>query len=142
MHLQRPPFTRCRAAFSVVEMLVVITIVGALSAVVISFYGRYHRDVVLRVRDQRNAQEITSLAMGANAAGADVIAQDDMEQTILNLIEGRNGTTGPFKGHRFGLSNLTADEIEGAMKHLRWHAGFPSYVPEGVADVDAGNSHD
>ncbi|WP_146854447.1 type IV pilin protein [Brevifollis gellanilyticus] len=138
-HLQRSPFARCRAAFSVVEMLIVVAIIGALSAVVISFYGRYHRDVVLRVRDQRNAQEITSLTMGANAAGAEVIAPDDMEQTILNLIEGRNGKVGAFKGHHFGLSKLTAEEIAGAMRYLRWHAGFPSYVPEGVPAVDAGN---
>ena len=59
-----------RSAFSIVEMLIVIAVIGALSAVAIGFYSHYHRDVVLRVRDQRNAQEITSLAMGATAAGA------------------------------------------------------------------------
>ncbi len=120
-------------------MLIVIAVIGVLSAISISFFGRYHRDVVLRVRDQRNAQEITSLTMGASAAGADIIAPNDMEQTILNLIEGRNGTVGTFKGHYFGLSKLTPEEIAGAMKHLQWRGGFPSYIPQGNPDVTEGN---
>ena len=112
-------------------MLIVIAVIGALSAISISFYGRYHRDVILRVRDQRNAQEITALTMGASAAGAEVIAPNDMEQTILNLIEGRDGTVGTFKRHRFSLSKLTPEEIQGAMKYLQWRDGFPAYDPQG-----------
>lgn len=138
-HPQRPLFARCRAAFSVVEMLIVIAVIGALSAGVISFYSRYHRDVFLRVRDQRNAQEITSLTMGAAAAGADMIAPKDMEQTILNLIDGRDGTVGSFKGHRFHLSPMLPEEIAGAMKYLKWHRGFPAYAPEGVANINEGD---
>ena len=112
-------------------MLIVIAVIGALSAISINFYSHYHRDVVLRVRDQRNAQEITSLAMGATAAGAKVIEPNDMEGTILNLIEGRDGTSGTFKGHNFRLSNMTEEEIEGAMQFLQWREGFPTYVPNG-----------
>lgn len=119
-------------------MLIVIAVIGTLSAVAINFYGRYHRDVVLRVRDQRNAQEITALTMGATAAGAEVIAPKDMEQTILNLIEGRDGTVGTFKGHRFSLSKLTPEEIQGAMKHLQWKDGFPAYHPEGEPNIIEG----
>ena len=120
-------------------MLIVVAVIGALSAAAIGFYGHYHRDVVLHVRDQRNAQEITSLAMGATAAGADVIAPKDMEQTILNLIDGRNGTVGTFKGHRFSLSRLEPEEIQGAMKYLEWRDGFPAYVPAGNPDKNEGN---
>ena len=120
-------------------MLIVIAVIGALSAVSIEFYGRYHRDVILRVRDQRNAQEITALTMGASAAGADVIAPKDMEQTILNLMEGREGSVGTFKGHRFSLSNLTPEEIQGAMKYLQWRDGFPAYSPQGNPTSVEGN---
>jgi type II secretory pathway pseudopilin PulG len=139
---QTPPSPspdRSRAAFSVVEMLIVIAVIGALSAVSINFYGRYHRDVILRVRDQRNAQEITALTMGATAAGAEVIAPKDLEQTILNLIEGRDGAVGTFKGHRFSLSRLTPEEIQGAMKYLQWKDGFPAYHPEGDPNIIEGD---
>jgi prepilin-type N-terminal cleavage/methylation domain-containing protein len=129
--LNTPPhFDPAHRAFSIVEMLIVIAVIGALSAVAIGFYSHYHRDVVLRVRDQRNAQEITALTMGATAAGAAVISLGDMKGTILNLIEGRNGTLGSFKGHVFQLSRLTDEEIEGAMQYLQWREDLPSYVPK------------
>lgn len=123
----RPPSPNL--AFSVVEMLIVIAVIGVISAGAIGFYGKYHRDVVLRVRDQRNAQEITSLAMGATAAGAKVIEPNDMQGTILNLIEGRDGTVGTFKGHNFRLTSLTEEEVAGAMRFLQWRDGVPAYAP-------------
>jgi len=117
-----------RRAFSVIEMLIVIAILGALSAAALAFYGRYHRDVVMRVRDQRNAQEITALTMGATAAGAAVIELNNTEQTIHNLIEGRNGTVGTFKGHLFQLPAMTPEEIAGAMRYLAWKDGILIYL--------------
>lgn len=116
-------------AFSVVEMLIVIAVMSVMAASVIAFYGRYHRDVLLKVRNQRNAQEITALTMGASAAGASVIEPGDMEGTIRNLIQGRNGTQGTFKGRVFRISQLSDEEIEGAMQHLKWRDGFPAYTP-------------
>lgn len=117
-------------AFSVVEMLIVIAVMSVMAAAAIAFYGRYHRDVLLKVRNQRNAQEITALAMGASAAGATVIEPGDMEGTIRNLMEGRNGTLGTFKGRIFRISQLSDQEIEGAMLHLNWRDGFPAYTPD------------
>jgi hypothetical protein len=85
--------------------------------------------VILRVRDQRNAQEITSLSMGAAAAGAKFIEPNDMEGTILNLIEGRDGTVGTFKGHNFRLTSLTDEDVAGSMRFLQWRDGVPAYAP-------------
>ena len=118
-----------RAAFSMIEALIVVAVLGVLSASAITFFSSYHRDVMLKVRNQRNAQEITALAMGATAAGAKVIQPGDMEGTILNLIEGRNGTVGTFKGRIFRISALSEDEIAGALEYLGWHDGIPAYVP-------------
>jgi prepilin-type N-terminal cleavage/methylation domain-containing protein len=124
------PSVRC-CAFSIVEVLVVIAIIGILSAISIAYLGGYHRDVMLKVRDRRNAQEITALSMGATAAGAPVIAVGDMESTIQNLIEGREGTVGTFKGRLFRITALTDEEIAGALKHLEWQHGMPTYIPCG-----------
>jgi prepilin-type N-terminal cleavage/methylation domain-containing protein len=118
-----------RAAFSMIEALIVVAVLGVLSASAITFFSSYHRDVMLKVRNQRNAQEITALAMGATAAGATVIQPGDMEGTILNLIEGRKGTVGTFKGRIFRISALSEDEIAGALEYLGWHDGIPAYVP-------------
>ncbi len=115
-------------AFSIVEVLAVIAIIGILSAISIEYLGGYHRDVMLKVRDRRNAQEITALSMGATAAGAHVVVAGDMEGTIQNLVEGRKGTAGTFKGRIFRITTLTEEEIAGALKHLEWQQGMPSYV--------------
>lgn len=115
-------------AFSIVEVLAVIAIIGILSAISIQYLGGYHRDVMLKVRDRRNAQEITALSMGATAAGARVVVTGDLESTIHNLVEGREGTAGTFKGRIFRITTLTEEEIAGAIKHLTWHEGMPSYV--------------
>jgi len=114
----------------VVEVLIVIAVMGVMAAAAIAFYGRYHRDVLLKVRNQRNAQEITALTMGASAAGATVIEPGDMDGTIRNLMEGCNGTLGTFKGRVFRISQLTDEEIQGAMRHLNWRDGFPAYTPD------------
>lgn len=113
-----------------IEALIVVAILGVLSTTAIAFFSNYHRDVMLKVRNQRNAQEITALAMGATAAGAKVIQPGDMQGTIINLIEGRPGTVGTFKGRIFRISALTEEEIQGAMEYLSWHDGFPAYSPE------------
>lgn len=129
--MHTPAFqSRRRSAFSVIEALIVVAVLGVLSASAITFFSSYHRDVMLKVRNQRNAQEITALAMGATAAGATVIQPGDMEGTILNLIEGRPGTVGTFKGRIFRISALKEEEIHGAMEYLSWHDGFPAYSPE------------
>lgn len=112
-------------------MLIVIAVMSVMAAAAIAFFGKYHRDVLLKVRDQRNAQEITALAMGASAAGARVIQPGDMQATIRRLIEGRNGSLGTFKGRLFRISPLSEEEIAGAMQYLEWRDGFPSYLPAG-----------
>ncbi len=128
-----PHITACKSpnrahAFSVVEMLVVIAIIGIFSAISVSFLHGYYREGALQVRDRRNAQEISALCMGASAAGADVISVGHMESTIQNLIDGREGTTGTFKGRLFRITALTDEEIAGALNYLEWHDGMPSYV--------------
>ncbi len=86
-------------------MLTVIAVIGIMCAIGVAFFGGEHREQMHRVRDQRNAQEIASLAMGASAAGAPVVAEGDMRTTILS-----------------------EPEIEGALRYLSWHDGMVSYT--------------
>ncbi len=117
-------------AFTILEALVVIAVIGIVVSLAIVFMNRFHEEVLLEVRNQRNAQEIAALAMGATAVGAQVVAEGDTETTILNLIEGRNGTQGPFKGKVFRLSYLNPDEIRGATSYLNWQGGMICYIKD------------
>jgi len=116
-----------RQAFSLVEVLIVIAVLGIMAAVAIAFLGGAQRESMTRVRDQRNAQEVVSLCMGAAAVGAPVMEPGDMRQTILNLMEGRQATSGTFNGRVFRLSSLNEEEITGAMKYLDWQGDQPVY---------------
>lgn len=114
-------------AFSIVEALVVVAILGILTAIGLMYLGGEHHQTMNRVRDRRNAQEIASLVMGATAAGAPVLVQNDLESTIQNLLEGRDGTLGTFKGRVFRISPMTADEVQGAMRFLAWQQDMVVY---------------
>lgn len=115
--------------FSLVEMLIVLAVISLLAALGMGYYGRYQREVVMRVRDQRNAQEVSALVMGAHAAGAPVPVAGDLEATVRALVEGRQGTAGTFRGKMFKLSNFAEEDIPGALRFLSWQEGFPACVP-------------
>ncbi|TDU71361.1 prepilin-type N-terminal cleavage/methylation domain-containing protein [Prosthecobacter fusiformis] len=126
-HLHPAP----RQAFSLTEMLIVIAVIGILSSIAITYLGGVHRETMLQIRDQRNAQEVVGLSMGAIASGAPVVQPGDMRTTIGNLIEGRKATTGAFSGRTFRLSQLDEEEITGAMRYLSWQEDQPVYVFQG-----------
>lgn len=108
-------------------MLIVIAIIGILAAVAIAFIGGNQREAMETIRNQRNAQEIASLTISAQASGADVAVPGDTKATIKNLMEGRKATSGSFKGRLFQLSTLNDEEIEGAAKYLKWRGDQPVY---------------
>ena len=118
-----------RRAFSLMEMLVVIALIGLLSTISLALMTGDHRETVQEIRDQRNAQEIVNLATAAQAAGAPVIENDDMRGTIQNLIDGTSPKSGSFRGRTFRLNNLREEEINGALQYLEWEGGQPIYIP-------------
>jgi hypothetical protein len=105
----------------------VIAVIGIMAALGSLFFENFHRDVLIKVHDERNAQEICAITMGATASGADVLVINDTEATILNLIEGREGKSGTFKGKTFRLANFHPDQIPGAQKYLAWSDGMLKY---------------
>lgn len=114
-------------AFSLLEMLIVIGILGILGAAALTFFGGSQHEALIEVRDKRNAQEVVSLTMGAVAVGAPVIAPGDMRTTIDNLLKGTQASTGAFAGRTFRLSQLNEEEISGAMKYLKWQDEQPVF---------------
>ena len=77
----------CIRGFSLVEALIVAAIIRAFSAMALTYLGGHHRDVMPKVRDRRNAQEINALAMGATAAGASVVIVGNMECPATSRVK-------------------------------------------------------
>lgn len=119
----RLPKTR---AFTLLETLTCILIVSILSAIAIGWYAG-HRDVVVKVSRQRNAQEIVNMAVCATVAGCDFVVPGNKFNTIQNLITGTYGTTGIYKGKLFRLTSLELDQLAESLPFVKMENGLILY---------------
>lgn len=119
----RLPKTR---GFTLLETLTCILIVSILSAIAIGWYAG-HRDVVLKVSRQRNAQEIVNMAVCATVAGCDFVVPGDKFNTIQNLIAGTYGSTGIYKGKLFRLTSLELDQLADSLPFVKMENGLILY---------------
>lgn len=123
--------------FSLVEMLVVISVIGIIAAIGVpaidNITGKADTNAA-----KRNAQSAATLHAGAVSAGAEFTATD--KSGILDeLVAGKAG--GDVSGSQFKMSPLSARERSQALEYLAYNeaTGALSYVPAGgqAAAVEA-----
>jgi len=112
--------------FTLLETLTCVLIVSILSALAIGWYAG-HRDVVIKVSRQRNAQEIVNMAVCATVAGCDFVVPGDKFTTIQNLISGTYGTEGIWKGKLFRLTSLELDQLAASLPFVRLEGSLILY---------------
>lgn len=125
------------SGFSLAEVLVVIGVLGVLAAVALAIWGDPVHEVVVEARDRRNAQEVVSLTLAAQAAGVRVVHPGDTRATIQELQTGHQADRGAFAGTIFRLTGLREEEVAGAMKHLAWKEEELIYLTEEVPATPA-----
>ena len=116
--------------FSQLELLIVVCLVGIFSSITIAWYNGNNRDVIERVINQRNAQEIVSLGVCATMSGAEFVVPGDKQATAVNLIVGVTGQQGMWKDKLFRLGNMAPADLPGAMPFVKFDSGLLLYDPE------------
>ncbi|MCB1229605.1 MAG: prepilin-type N-terminal cleavage/methylation domain-containing protein [Verrucomicrobiae bacterium] len=121
-----------KAAFSLVEMLVVIAVIGIIAAIAIPNIGKIN-DTAEKSKDRRNAQNLASVCASAQAAGLDFVGSEtDPKVIVKQMVEvGGSPADGPFQGTFFGVPGLDAEEQVSATTYLTVANGLLQYTGAG-----------
>lgn len=115
-------FTRSNTrAFSLVEMLVVIAVIGILGGVAIPIIADIY-EKSQKAKDTVNAKNIERMSASLASLGVAHVIPDSMggvEATARLLREGVKVPEGPMKDEIFILSGMDDEDIEDAGKLLR-----------------------
>jgi prepilin-type N-terminal cleavage/methylation domain-containing protein len=132
-HHSGPPAAATGGArgFSLLELLVVVSIIVIMCGLAIASYGGRHREAMQRMVDQRNAQEIVSLGVCATVAGADFVVVNDKQATVAKLITGTVGREGVWKGRVFRLGGIDEHRLPDALAYVKFEDGLLLYEPAG-----------
>lgn len=113
--------TKKNSAFSLVEMLVVIAVIGILAAIAVPNIGKIN-GAAEASKNRRNAQQLASVCNAAQAAGHDFITSPDdtAAEVAARIVIGAtiSDSTSPFKDSYFGVPNLSGDELDRAVDYL------------------------
>jgi len=123
--------TRGERGYSLLELLVVVSIIAIMCSLVLASYGIQHREAMQRMVDQRNAQEIVSIGVCATVAGADFVVPGDKQATVAKLIAGTIGQEGVWKGKIFRLGGMDEQRLPDALAFVKFEADLLLYDPAG-----------
>jgi len=114
------------AAFSLIEMLAVISVIGIVVAIAILFVGRINEAAEFS-RDTRNAQQLAFVCNAAQVADLDFVGAT-LDATVSAIVSGGTaGATSPLAGTFFGVPGLSADDQAAARAYLSLSNGVLVY---------------
>lgn len=119
------------AGFSLIEMLMVVSLLGIMTSLAIAWYGG-DGSSVRQARDQQNAQSICSLCQVISAAGLNLADETTSSLEIAKKVsQGITIEQGALKGRTFQVPNLGSEELEGAARYLSVRNGRILYEVSG-----------
>ena len=117
---------RLNSAFSLFEALMFIAILGVMIGMVVPMFTP--NDAVYAARDRRNAQELCSTCMIAQAAEVNFVQDNSVIDTVRAIVRGGMSMRGAMRGRVFVVPGLSEEDIQGAAKYLRVKDGQLVYT--------------
>ncbi len=114
------------AGFSLFEVLMFIAVLGVILGITVPMLSQ--SDALYAARDRRNAQELSSTSMMAQAAGLDFVHGEDVIETVRALVRGGMPVRGAMKGRVFVVPGLSEEDMHGAAKYLSIQDGELRYT--------------
>lgn len=103
--------------FSLLEMLLFISVLGIIVALVLPFFGS-HKGSFENARAKRNAKELISVCTAAQVAGIKMVVPGDLDETVKKLVAGATPDRGVLKGRIFKVNLVNEDDLLGAQRFL------------------------
>ncbi|MDB6076235.1 MAG: hypothetical protein JWO89_3875 [Verrucomicrobiaceae bacterium] len=117
--------SRIQGGFSLFEMLLVVALIGIMTAIVVptmTSHSQYEA-----ARNRRNAQEMTAVCASAQVAGLNFVIPGDLEATVRNILTGGAPADGAFKGQSFRASGIKEADALKALGYLQLQGGSLFY---------------
>lgn len=125
-HVHTATKRRALSAFSLFEVLLFIAILGVMVGMVIPMIGQ--NDAAYAARDRRNAQELCSTCMMAQAADLNFVQGESVIETVRAIVRGGMSVRGAMRGRIFVVPGLSDEDIQGAAKYLKLQDGQLLYT--------------
>lgn len=125
-HAHKSNQRRACSAFSLFEVLMFIAIIGVMVGMLVPMLG--HNDTAYAARDRRNAQELCSTCMMAQAAEVNFVQDESVIDTVRAIVRGGMSVRGAMRGRVFMVPGLSDEDIQGAAKYLRVQDGQLLYT--------------
>jgi prepilin-type N-terminal cleavage/methylation domain-containing protein len=121
---------KASSAFSLIELLVVISIIGIMAGIAIT-YVVISRDEAKKSRDRRNAQQVSQAAAIMQIHGKSFLSSQSLEE-IVQALSDESGNAVNNSGLTFKLNNLSSSDIDGLANYISWPntLGVPVYDPK------------
>lgn len=103
-----------------------IAIIGVMVGMLVPMLG--HHDTAYAARDRRNAQELCSTCMMAQAAEVNFVQDESVIDTVRAIVRGGMSVRGAMRGRVFMVPGLSDEDIQGAAKYLRVRDGQLLYT--------------
>ena len=103
-----------------------IAILGVMIGMVVPMFTP--NDAVYAARDRRNAQELCSTCMIAQAAEVNFVQDNSVIDTVRAIVRGGMSMRGAMRGRVFVVPGLSEEDIQGAAKYLRVKDGQLVYT--------------